>query len=153
MKEPYLVIDVAQCENCNNCFLACKDEHVGNDWPGYAAPQPEFRSLLDPHRGQGEGGVPHDRRGLPSRPLHALRGCAMHKGSPGGCNLQEAGRHRDDRPPQGQRAEAGGPGLPLPCDRLERRSPGAPEMYDVRPPPRQGVGEDAVRAVLSHRAP
>ena len=39
MKEPYLVIDVAQCENCNNCFLACKDEHVGNDWPGYAAPQ------------------------------------------------------------------------------------------------------------------
>jgi len=40
MKERYLVIDVAQCENCNNCFLACKDEHVGNDWPGYAGPQP-----------------------------------------------------------------------------------------------------------------
>lgn len=40
MKEPFLVIDVARCENCNNCFLACKDEHVGNDWPGYAAPQP-----------------------------------------------------------------------------------------------------------------
>ena len=40
MKERYLVIDVAQCENCNNCFLACKDEHVGNAWPGYAAPQP-----------------------------------------------------------------------------------------------------------------
>jgi len=39
MKEPFLIIDVAQCENCGNCFLACKDEHVGNDWPGYAAPQ------------------------------------------------------------------------------------------------------------------
>jgi Fe-S-cluster-containing dehydrogenase component len=40
MKERYFVIDVAQCENCNNCFLACKDEHVGNVWPGYAASQP-----------------------------------------------------------------------------------------------------------------
>ena len=40
MKGPYLVIDVALCENCHNCFLACKDEHVGNEWPGYAAPQP-----------------------------------------------------------------------------------------------------------------
>lgn len=40
MKSWYLVIDVEKCENCNNCFLACKDEHVENDWPGYAAPQP-----------------------------------------------------------------------------------------------------------------
>jgi Fe-S-cluster-containing dehydrogenase component len=31
---------VAKCENCHNCFLATKDEHVGNDFPGYAAPQP-----------------------------------------------------------------------------------------------------------------
>ena len=36
----YMVIDVALCENCNNCFLACKDEHCGNDWPGYAISQP-----------------------------------------------------------------------------------------------------------------
>ncbi len=35
-----LIIDVALCHNCNNCFIACKDEHVGNDYPGYAAPQP-----------------------------------------------------------------------------------------------------------------
>lgn len=40
MKERYLIIDVARCENCNNCFLACKDEHAGNEWPGYAASQP-----------------------------------------------------------------------------------------------------------------
>jgi Fe-S-cluster-containing dehydrogenase component len=38
MKERYVVIDVAKCENCHNCFLACKDEHVGNDWPGCSAP-------------------------------------------------------------------------------------------------------------------
>jgi Fe-S-cluster-containing dehydrogenase component len=36
----HLIIDVALCHNCNNCFIACKDEHVGNDYPGYAAAQP-----------------------------------------------------------------------------------------------------------------
>ncbi len=35
-----LIIDVAKCENCRNCELVTKDEHVGNDFPGYAAPQP-----------------------------------------------------------------------------------------------------------------
>jgi Fe-S-cluster-containing dehydrogenase component len=40
MKKWLLVIDVEKCENCNNCFLSCKDEHVDNDWPGVAAPQP-----------------------------------------------------------------------------------------------------------------
>ena len=40
MKKWNLIIDVARCNNCNNCFLASKDEHVDNDFPGYAAPQP-----------------------------------------------------------------------------------------------------------------
>ena len=26
MKPWYMIVDVAKCENCNNCFLACKDE-------------------------------------------------------------------------------------------------------------------------------
>ena len=40
MKQRYMVIDVAKCHDCNNCFMACKDEHVNNDWPGYTARQP-----------------------------------------------------------------------------------------------------------------
>lgn len=36
-----LVVDVSRCDNCRNCFLATKDEHIGNDFPGYAAAQPE----------------------------------------------------------------------------------------------------------------
>ena len=40
MKKYSFIIDVAKCENCNNCFLACKDEHCGNDWPGYSKSQP-----------------------------------------------------------------------------------------------------------------
>lgn len=33
-----LIIDVGRCENCNNCVIAERDEHVGNEFPGYAAP-------------------------------------------------------------------------------------------------------------------
>jgi Fe-S-cluster-containing dehydrogenase component len=41
MKTWYFTIDVEKCENCKNCFLSCKDEYVGNDWPGYSAPMPD----------------------------------------------------------------------------------------------------------------
>ncbi len=36
-----MIIDVSSCDNCRNCFLATKDEHIGNEFPGYTAPQPE----------------------------------------------------------------------------------------------------------------
>jgi Fe-S-cluster-containing dehydrogenase component len=35
-----MIVDVAGCDNCRVCFLADKDEHIGNDFPGYSAPQP-----------------------------------------------------------------------------------------------------------------
>ncbi|RTL52441.1 MAG: oxidoreductase [Rhodocyclaceae bacterium] len=38
MKKWNLIINVGRCENCYNCVIAAKDEHVGNDFPGYAAP-------------------------------------------------------------------------------------------------------------------
>src|SRR3990172_6457947 len=40
MKKWNMVVDVALCHDCNNCFLADKDEYVGNDFPPYSAPQP-----------------------------------------------------------------------------------------------------------------
>lgn len=40
MEKWNLIIDVALCENCNNCVLATKDEYVENNFPGYSAPQP-----------------------------------------------------------------------------------------------------------------
>jgi Fe-S-cluster-containing dehydrogenase component len=36
----HLIIDVARCQDCNNCFLADKDEFVDNDFPPYSAAQP-----------------------------------------------------------------------------------------------------------------
>ncbi len=35
------VIDVALCNGCYACQIACKDEHVGNDWSPVAKPQPD----------------------------------------------------------------------------------------------------------------
>lgn len=35
------VFDVSKCSGCRNCQLACKDEHVDNDWSPYAKPQPD----------------------------------------------------------------------------------------------------------------
>jgi Fe-S-cluster-containing dehydrogenase component len=35
-----LIIDIAKCHDCNNCFLACKDEYCDNDFPPYSSAQP-----------------------------------------------------------------------------------------------------------------
>ena len=35
-----LFVDVARCTGCRNCFIAVKDEYVGNEVPGVFAPQP-----------------------------------------------------------------------------------------------------------------
>jgi len=54
-----LIIDVAQCENCNNCVLAAKDELAGNDFPGYSAP----------HAVQGGGVIKIERTSRGTKPM------------------------------------------------------------------------------------
>ncbi|WP_139652489.1 4Fe-4S dicluster domain-containing protein [Raoultibacter phocaeensis] len=50
------LIDVAKCNGCYDCQIVCKDEHCGNDWRPYAAPQPEtgqfWMRLEEKTRGQ-----------------------------------------------------------------------------------------------------
>jgi tetrathionate reductase subunit B len=36
-----MVIDIDICNGCYNCQVACKDEHVANDWSPIAKPQPD----------------------------------------------------------------------------------------------------------------
>lgn len=40
MKKWNMIVDVARCHNCYNCFVATKDEYVGVDHKDYAGPQP-----------------------------------------------------------------------------------------------------------------
>jgi Fe-S-cluster-containing dehydrogenase component len=56
MKKWNMIIDVAECTNCQLCTLAAMDEYVGNAWPGYAAPMPKhghkWINILQKERGQ-----------------------------------------------------------------------------------------------------
>jgi Fe-S-cluster-containing dehydrogenase component len=56
MKKWNMIIDVAECTNCNLCTLASMDEYVGNEWPGYSAPMPRhghrWINILQKERGQ-----------------------------------------------------------------------------------------------------
>ncbi len=51
-----MIIDVAECTNCQLCTLATMDEYVGNEFPGYAAPMPKhghrWIDILQKERGQ-----------------------------------------------------------------------------------------------------
>jgi Fe-S-cluster-containing dehydrogenase component len=35
-----MIIDLEKCTGCYNCFLACRDEHYGNDYPPISLAQP-----------------------------------------------------------------------------------------------------------------
>jgi len=54
-KQWVMIVDAAKCEACYNCFLAVKDEHIGNDFPGYSAPMPlhgqNWVEIRHKHRG------------------------------------------------------------------------------------------------------
>jgi Fe-S-cluster-containing dehydrogenase component len=56
MKKWNMIIDVAECTNCNLCTLAAMDEYAGNEWPGYSAPMPKhghkWINILQKERGQ-----------------------------------------------------------------------------------------------------
>ncbi len=56
MSKYNLIIDVAECTNCNLCTLATMDEYVDNAWPGVSAPMPRnghnWIRILTKERGQ-----------------------------------------------------------------------------------------------------
>ena len=52
-------IDLTRCNGCYCCQIACKDEHVGNDWTPYAKPQPDTGQFWLGITEQVRGHVPH----------------------------------------------------------------------------------------------
>jgi Fe-S-cluster-containing dehydrogenase component len=56
MKKWNMIIDVAKCHDCNNCFLSCKDEYVDNDWKPFSVGQPwhghRWMNIMRKERGQ-----------------------------------------------------------------------------------------------------
>ena len=56
-----MVVDIAKCNACYSCFIACKDEYWDNDYPPYSAAQPrhgQFWIRIEKKEG---GTYPHIR--------------------------------------------------------------------------------------------
>jgi len=56
VKKYGMIVDITRCNGCYNCFLACRDEFCGNDYPGYSVAQPFsgqfWVKVIEKERGQ-----------------------------------------------------------------------------------------------------
>ena len=70
------IFDAAKCNGCRNCQLACKDEHVDNEWLPYSKPQPDtgqFWTRIE-ESPQGKDRIHHAHvPALRWRPVHERR--------------------------------------------------------------------------------
>ena len=74
-----MLIDVTRCSGCYNCFLACRDEYYGNDYPGYSAAQPLNDQFWMQVKEIERGELPAAQARLHRRSLPALRGRSLHR--------------------------------------------------------------------------
>ena len=150
MQKWNMIIDVAECTNCNLCTLAAMDEYVGNDWPGYAAPMPKhghkWINILQKERGQ----VPMiDIAYVPTMCNHCDDAPCMAKGG-------DAVKKRDDGivlidPGEGEGPQGSGRRLSLRPHLVERGAAGAAGLAVRRPSDRPGLAADPRPAVLPDR--
>ncbi len=85
------IIDVAKCNGCYNCQIACKDEHVGNDWMPYAKPQPDTGQFWLKVKEKVHGQVPKVKMTYVAKPcMHCENAVCMKNCKP------EAIYRRDD---------------------------------------------------------
>ena len=150
MQKWNMIIDVAECTNCNLCTLAAMDEYVGNEFPGYSAPMPKhghrWIDILQKERGQ----VPMiDIAYVPTMCNHCDNAPCLSKGG-------DAVKKRDDgiviidpekaKGPQGPRRK-----LPLRPHLVERGAAAAAGLDVRRPSHRPGLAADARPAVVPDR--
>ena len=145
-----MIIDVAECTNCNLCTLSAMDEYVGNDFPGYAAPMPKhghkWINILQKERGQ----VPMiDVAYVPTMCNHCDDAPCLTKGG-------DAVKKRDDGivlidPQRGQGPQGPGRKLSVRPHLVERRTAVAANLAVRRPSPRSGLAADPWSAGVPDR--
>ena len=136
-----MIIDVAECTNCNLCTLATMDEYVGNDWPGYTKPMPKhghrWIDILQKERGQvpmiDVAYVPTMCNHCDDAPCVAKGGGAVKKRDDGTVLIDpEKAKGRKDLVDV----------CPVRPHLVERGASGAAGLDLRRPPDRPGLGED-----------
>jgi len=86
------VIDASRCTGCYNCQVACKDEHVENDWTPYARPQPEVGQFWLRVEEHVQGTIPKVRiHYLPRLCNHCERAACMEACPAGAITRREDG--------------------------------------------------------------
>ncbi len=150
-----MVIDVDRCMDCNDCFLADKDEFTGNDFPPYSVAQPwsghRWMNIMRTERGQ----YPLVQVAYRPTPCLHCDDAPCIKDSPAGTVYK-----RDDGLVIIDPVKAEGPSrdrqdLSLRRHLLERRGPGGAEVHRLRPPHGRGLEGDPLLAGLpggSHQA-
>ena len=150
MKKWNMIIDVAECTNCNLCTLATMDEYVGNDWPGYSKPMPKhghkWINILQKERGQ----VPMiDIAYVPTMCNHCDDAPCLAKGD-GAVNKRDDGIMLID-PEQGEGPQGPGRRLPLRAHLVERGASGSADLAVRRAPDRSGLAADPRPPVVPDR--
>ena len=148
MKKWNLVIDCARCHDCNDCFLADKDEFVGNDFPPYSVAQPwsghRWMNIERKERGQ----YPIVQTGYLPKPCQHCVDAPCIDGSPAGTIYR-----RDDGlviidPEKAKGHPEIVADLPVRRHLLERGEAGPAEVHRLRPPDRRRLDRDPLLAGL-----
>ena len=146
MKKWNLIVDVANCTNCNLCTLAVQDEHAGNAFPGYAEEMPKHghRWIEIERRERGTPPVT-DVAYLPTMCQHCDNApcirCRPRR------HFQTRRRYRAHRSGQIQGPQGDRGFLPLWSHLVERGKAGAATLVLRRP----SIGCRLGRAALRHR--
>src|SRR5215469_14320202 len=147
MKKWNMIIDVAECTNCNLCTLAAMDEYAGNEaW--LFGTDAEARSQVDQYPAKGTRADADDRCRLRSDHVQSLRRPTMHEGGAEGGRDQAPRRHRDHRSGKGKRAAPAPRRLPVWSHLVERGVAAAASLAVRRAPARPRLETDARTAVL-----
>ncbi len=126
------VFDLDKCNGCHNCQIACKDEHVDNDWSPMRRPQPDTGQFWCKVDEEVCGKTPHVRVNyLPRLCNHCDEAPCMKAFRPGG--VQARRRPGDHRPRKGAgRGRARGV-LPVRRHLLERGAGASPRNAPAAP--------------------
>jgi len=75
MGKKVFLVDTTECNGCYSCQIGCKDEHCGQEWPGYTKAQPEIGQFWFKLHEKIRGTVPKVK-------VHYRPGMCMHCDNP-----------------------------------------------------------------------